>query len=360
MAIERNHCYRNWWKILRQESLGLKDEVKADIKAFILRQNIKSPPPTWWWYTEPPLCIDKLHHILPAPFHFGGTSTPNWPWFGNHQWQVSTSVLYAVTINPPCHGSWKVAQWQWWERKWWWQWVGRVNRFRWVTCITSNLKIKIMPGHEIESKSQLPDSKHPQNHKNGQPYWTRVCKAHSQDDYHHDSNTKMIFVPQNTPVSIRHMAMGTKLLEMQFPYWIWRSRLGQMMKHHKSISWSYITHHCGANCGKCNFQNCHRPPYWILSFQKFHPYSLSQGSIWLFCFYLPPIDRPHMRDADVDQLILVHYSDVTMSSMAFQINNTSTVCSTVCWGAHQRKHQSFVLLAFWRGSTGDWWIPFTN
>ena len=43
-----------------------------------------------------------------------------------------------------------------------------------------------------------------------------------------------------------------------------------------------------------------------------------------------------------------HYSDVIMSTMAFQITSVSLVCSTICWGADQRKHQSTTLLAFVR------------
>ena len=35
-----------------------------------------------------------------------------------------------------------------------------------------------------------------------------------------------------------------------------------------------------------------------------------------------------------------------MSAMASQITGVSMVCSTVCSGAHQRKHQSFASLAF--------------
>ena len=62
--------------------------------------------------------------------------------------------------------------------------VRRVNRFRWVTCTISNLKIKIMPYHEYASKSQLSAPKYPQNHKNGQSYGTKVCKAHLQHDDH--------------------------------------------------------------------------------------------------------------------------------------------------------------------------------
>ena len=44
-----------------------------------------------------------------------------------------------------------------------------------------------------------------------------------------------------------------------------------------------------------------------------------------------------------------HYSDVIMSSMASQMTGVSILCSTVCSGAHHRKHQSSTLLAFVRG-----------
>ena len=70
------------------------------------------------------------------------------------------------------------------ELLWWWQWVKRVNRFRWVTCTISNLKITIMPDHETDSKSQLSDPKYPQNHKNRQSCGTKVCKGHLHYDDH--------------------------------------------------------------------------------------------------------------------------------------------------------------------------------
>ena len=44
-----------------------------------------------------------------------------------------------------------------------------------------------------------------------------------------------------------------------------------------------------------------------------------------------------------------HYSDVIMSTMLSQITGVSIVCSTVCSGADQRKHQSSASLAFVRG-----------
>ena len=44
-----------------------------------------------------------------------------------------------------------------------------------------------------------------------------------------------------------------------------------------------------------------------------------------------------------------HYSNVTMSLKASQITGVSMVCSTVCFGADQRKHQSSASLAFARG-----------
>ena len=44
-----------------------------------------------------------------------------------------------------------------------------------------------------------------------------------------------------------------------------------------------------------------------------------------------------------------HYIDVIVSAMASQITGDSIVCSTVCSGADQRKHQSSASLAFVRG-----------
>ena len=45
----------------------------------------------------------------------------------------------------------------------------------------------------------------------------------------------------------------------------------------------------------------------------------------------------------------VHYNDIIMSVMAFQIPGVSIVCSTVCSGADQRNQQSSASLAFVRG-----------
>ena len=44
-----------------------------------------------------------------------------------------------------------------------------------------------------------------------------------------------------------------------------------------------------------------------------------------------------------------HYSNVIINAMASQITDVSIVCSTVCSGADQIKHQSFASLAFVRG-----------
>ena len=46
---------------------------------------------------------------------------------------------------------------------------------------------------------------------------------------------------------------------------------------------------------------------------------------------------------------MYHYNDIIMSIMASQITCVSIVCSTVCWGADQRKHQSSMSLAFVMG-----------
>ena len=50
----------------------------------------------------------------------------------------------------------------------------------------------------------------------------------------------------------------------------------------------------------------------------------------------------------------VHYSDVIMSVMAFQITCVSTVCLTFCSGADQRKQQSSMSLASVGGI--HWWL----
>ena len=45
----------------------------------------------------------------------------------------------------------------------------------------------------------------------------------------------------------------------------------------------------------------------------------------------------------------IYYSGVIVTVVASQITCVSTVCSSVCSGADQRKHQSSVSLAFMRG-----------
>ena len=52
----------------------------------------------------------------------------------------------------------------------------------------------------------------------------------------------------------------------------------------------------------------------------------------------------------VIQVYFKHYSDVIMSTIASQITGVSIVCSSVCSGVDQRKHQSSASLAFVRGS----------
>ena len=46
---------------------------------------------------------------------------------------------------------------------------------------------------------------------------------------------------------------------------------------------------------------------------------------------------------------IIHYNDVTMTTMAYQITRLMIVYSTVYSGTDQRKHQSSALLAFVRG-----------
>ena len=52
-----------------------------------------------------------------------------------------------------------------------------------------------------------------------------------------------------------------------------------------------------------------------------------------------------------------HYNDVMMGAIASQLTGVSIVCSAVCQGADQRKHQSSASLTYVRGTSGDRWIP---
>ena len=57
----------------------------------------------------------------------------------------------------------------------------------------------------------------------------------------------------------------------------------------------------------------------------------------------------HPRSSLCASLSYIHYNDVKMSAMAFQITSLTIVYSTVYTGADQRKHQSSASLAFVRG-----------
>ena len=80
--------------------------------------------------------------------------------------------------------------------------------------------------------------------------------------------------------------------------------------------------------------------------------------LWTFIFHL---SNPFFASSEaatnliqksiywVEQLnIFSFYSDVIVSAMAFKITGVSMVCSNVCSGACQRRHQSSASLAFVR------------
>ena len=92
--------------------------------------------------------------------------------------------------------------------------------------------------------------------------------------------------------------------------------------------------------------------------QRKHQSSASLAFVW--GIHRGPVNSPHkwpvtrkMFPFDdvfmLSSLLAPHYSDVIMSVMASQITGISTVCSTVCSGADQRKYQSSPLLALVRG-----------
>ena len=57
----------------------------------------------------------------------------------------------------------------------------------------------------------------------------------------------------------------------------------------------------------------------------------------------------HWIALEIISFKISHYSDVIMSAVASQIADVSIVCSSVCSGADQRKHQCSASLAFVRG-----------
>ena len=73
------------------------------------------------------------------------------------------------------------------------------------------------------------------------------------------------------------------------------------------------------------------------------PSPFSMNIICLVYFY--SLRHPHIAAP-----LIHHYSDVTMSAMESQMAGVSGVLSTVCSGAHQRKHRGSALLALVRGT----------
>ena len=54
--------------------------------------------------------------------------------------------------------------------------------------------------------------------------------------------------------------------------------------------------------------------------------------------------------------LVLHYNDIIMTAMVSQITGVSVVCSTVCSGTAERKHQISASLAL-EESTINWWFP---
>ena len=78
----------------------------------------------------------------------------------------------------------------------------------------------------------------------------------------------------------------------------------------------------------------------LISFFASHVY-LKNSDIKLFCWCIMPVRKSYISH--------IHYSDVIMSTMASQITSHTSVYSTVCSDADQRKHQNSASLAFVRG-----------
>ena len=72
---------------------------------------------------------------------------------------------------------------------------------------------------------------------------------------------------------------------------------------------------------------------------------------FVFCVYFYQWHMLHTAPVYLRKIPLSwwHYSDVIMSMMVSQVTSISIVCSTICSGTGQRKHQSSTSLAFVRG-----------
>ena len=91
---------------------------------------------------------------------------------------------------------------------------------------------------------------------------------------------------------------------------------------------------------------------------------IMKESLWKKCkairFMFINMKQQRVSDTPRKESFLLHYSDVTKSTMASQINSLKIVYSTVYSGADQRKHQSSASLAFVRVLTCDRRIPRTK
>ena len=87
--------------------------------------------------------------------------------------------------------------------------------------------------------------------------------------------------------------------------------------------------------------------YFLMKFCGIQLRSMSQlVSKLLFCISLKCILLILLLHLLVNE---IHYSDITLSVIVYQITGISTVCSTVYSGAHHTKYPSPASLAFVRG-----------
>ena len=80
--------------------------------------------------------------------------------------------------------------------------------------------------------------------------------------------------------------------------------------------------------------------------RKHDTVKVSSGIKWNETFVLKLL---HNKMFCIWGKIYTHYNDVIMATMASKITGISMVCSVVCFGADQGKHQSSASLAFMRG-----------
>ena len=172
-----------------------------------------------------------------------------------------------------------------------------------------------------------------------------------------NKSTKFNFI---TNVSSSHHLYWTLIIPRRTHESWWRNQMEGFFALVALFAWnSPVTGEFPSQrASNAKFEFFYLDPHKLLNKQSFHRWF---GTTWLSCDVI--VMSTHVSSGPNDIIlnssktmkgiqmmcILHHYSDVIMGAIASQIPGVSIVCSNVCSGADQRKHQSSVSLVSVRG-----------